>query len=41
MKFGAADVFEEDQAEGDVFVIAGLHIAAQFVGGFKKFGFEA
>ena len=38
---GVGDVLEEDQAEGDMLVVARLHVAAQLVGGFEQLGFEA
>src|SRR5690606_12775729 len=38
---GIGDVLEEDQPQGDVLVVAGLHVAAQFVGGLEQFGLEA
>src|SRR5690606_14606168 len=38
---GIGNVLEKDQAQGDVLVVAGLHAAAQFVGGFEQFGFKA
>ncbi len=37
---GIGDVFQEDQPEGDMLVVAGLHVAAQFVGGLEQFGLE-
>lgn len=36
-----ADVFEEDEAEDDVFVVGGVQLGAKFVGGFPQVGFEA
>ena len=36
-----ADVFEEDEAEDDVFVVGGVQLGAEFVGGFPQVGFEA
>src|SRR5690606_18837154 len=38
---GIRDVLEENKAQGNVFVVAGLHIAAQLVGGLEEFGLEA
>ena len=38
---GVGNVFKEDQAEGDVLVVAGLHVAAQLVGGGPEGGLEA
>ena len=38
---GVGDVLEENQPQRDMLVVAGLHVAAQFVGGFEQFGFEA
>jgi len=38
---GIRDVFEEDEAEHDVFVVARLHVAAQLVGAFEELGLEA
>lgn len=38
---GVGDVFEEDEAEDDVFVLGGVHIIAEFIGGEPEFGFEA
>jgi hypothetical protein len=37
---GVGDVFEEDQAEANVLVFRGVHVAAHFVGGDPKLGFE-
>jgi hypothetical protein len=34
------DVFEEDQAEYDVFVFGGIDVFAQFVGGFPELLFQ-
>ena len=38
---GVGDVFEEDEAEDDVFVFGGVHVIAEFIGGEPEFGFEA
>lgn len=38
---GVGDVFEEDQAEDDVFVFRGVHVAAQAVGGGPELVLEA
>jgi len=38
---GVRNVFEEDEAEDDVLVVGGVHIAAQLVGGLPKSLFEA
>ena len=38
---GVGDVFEEDQAERDVLVVRGLHVAAQLVGRGPELGLEA
>jgi len=38
---GVGDVFEEDEAEDDVFVFGGVHVGAEFVGGLPEGGFEA
>ena len=35
------DVFEEDEAEDDVFVVGGVQFGAKFVGGSPEVGFEA
>ena len=35
------DVFEEDEAEDDVFVVGGVQFGAEFVGGSPEVGFEA
>ena len=37
---GIGDVFEEDEAEDDVFVVGGVQLGAEFVGGFPEVGFE-
>jgi len=31
----------ENQPQGDVLIVAGLHVATQFIGGFEQIGFEA
>lgn len=33
---GVGDVFQKNQAQGDMLVVAGLHVAAQVVGGFPQ-----
>ena len=38
---GVGDVFEEDQAEDDVLVLGGVHVAAQLVGGLPELLLEA
>ena len=38
---GVGDVFEEDQAEDDVFVFRRIHVVAQLVGSEPELGFEA
>ena len=38
---GVGDVFQEDEAEDDVFVFGGVEVAAEFVGSGPKRGFEA
>ena len=38
---GGADVLEEVQAEDDVVVVAGLHAAAQLVGGLERLRLDA
>jgi hypothetical protein len=38
---GVGDVFEEDEAEADVLVLGGVHVAAHFIGGGPELGFEA
>ena len=35
------DVFEEDEAEDDVFVVGGVQFGAEFVGGAPEVSFEA
>lgn len=35
------DIFEEDEAEDDVFVVGGVQFGAEFVGGSPEVGFEA
>ena len=37
---GVGDVLEEDQAEDDVLVLGGVHVAAQRVGGVPEFAFK-
>src|SRR5690606_13161768 len=37
---GVGDVLEEDQAQRDVLVVAGFHVAAQLVGGLEELGLE-
>ncbi len=38
---GVGDVFEEDEAEDDVFVVRGVHVAAELVGGLPESLLEA
>jgi len=38
---GIGDVFEEDEAEDDVFVFRRVHVVAQLVGGEPEFGLKA
>jgi len=38
---GVGDVFEEDEAEDDVFVFGGVHVGAEFIGGLPEGRFEA
>ena len=38
---GVGDVLEEDQAEDDVLVLGGVHVAAQGVGHLPELGFVA
>jgi hypothetical protein len=38
---GLGDVFQEDQAEGDVLVFRWIQIAPQLVGGLEELGLEA
>jgi hypothetical protein len=38
---GVGNVFEEDQAEDDVFVVGGVHVAAEFVRGLPEGLLEA
>ena len=38
---GVGDVFEENQAEDDVFVVGGVQLGAELVGGFPEGVFEA
>ena len=35
------DVFQEDEAEDDVFIFGSVEVAAKFVGGGPKRGFKA
>lgn len=37
---GVGDVLEEDEAEDDVFVLGGVHVVAEGVGGGPELGFE-
>jgi hypothetical protein len=37
---GVGDIFEEDQAEYNVFILGGVHVGAERVGGLPQFPFE-
>lgn len=37
---GVGDVFQEDQPQGDMLVVARLHVASELVGGFEQLGLK-